>query len=145
MEPIGTTAMRHKELDLGFDHPAVRLATVVRPPEIDVQRQGSHAVLRLCDSGGIGQVDPLREALYELASKGVRLVVLDLHDLDFIGSAGLAAIVSGYLQMCGYQQSRHHQSLIKLAAPDPGVLDVMRRARPTELFPVYDSIEQAMA
>ena len=137
--------MRHIEVDLGFDDPAVRVATVVCPLEINVQRQGAHAVVRLCGSAGIGQVGPLRDALYELAAKDVRLIVLDLHDLDFIGSAGLAAIVSGYLQMCGYQQSRHHPGLIRLAAPQPAVLDVIRRTRLTELFPVYDSVEQAIA
>ena len=133
--------MQHKERYLELDHPAVRLATAEHPLEINVRLHGPCAVVRLSGSAGIGQVGPLRDALDELAARDIRLVVLDLHELDFIGSEGLAALVSGYLQMGG---RRYRQDLIRLAAPQPAVLDVIWLARLTELFPVYDSVEEAM-
>ena len=142
---VGATAMHQKKCDVRFDHPPTRPATAQCPLIIYLQRQGSHAVIGLCGSLGIGQVDPLQAVLRTLAEDDVRLVVLDLHDLDFIGSAGLAAIVSGYLQVCGYQQSHQRQGRIKLVAPQPAVLDVIERTRLTKLFPVCDSVEQAFA
>ena len=107
--------------------------------KIDVQQQGSSAVVRLEGSAGIYDDDSLRQSLENLADQNVQIVVLDLASLDFIESAGLAAIVFGHLK------NRHHQGQIRLAAPRDAVLQVIRRARLDILFPVFDSVEQALA
>ena len=80
----------------------------------------------------------LRNELEALARERQAIIVLDLTQLEFIGSDGLSAVVHGHLK------GRHHQGEIRLACPRPSVLDVIQRTRLTQLFPVYDSVEAAM-
>ena len=106
--------------------------------KIEVQKQGSSAVVRLHGSAGIYDDVKLRRSLEKLAEEKVHITVLDLTDLDFIASAGLAAVISGHLK------NRHHQGEIRLAAPKPAVLEVVQKTRLDLLFPVYESVEQAL-
>ena len=106
--------------------------------KIGVERHEGCAVVKLRGSADMTEEEPLRTELEALAKEQLPLVVLDLAELDFIGSAALSAIVYGHLK------SRHHQGQIRLACPQPAVLDVVRRTRLTSLFPVFDTLEQAM-
>ena len=106
--------------------------------KIEVQKQGSSAVVRLYGSAGIYDDVKLRRSLEKLAEEKVHITVLDLTDLDFIESAGLAAIVSGHLK------NRHHQGEIRLAAPNAAVLEVIQKTRLDTLFPIYGSVEEAL-
>ena len=64
--------------------------------------------------------------------------MLDLHEMDFICSLGLGAIINGHLK------SRHHQGQIRLVGPVPPVRELLETTRLTKLFGIYDSVEQAL-
>ena len=132
-EVFGSSAIA--ELDPGLAPAQTALSCSLR---VEFRRRGRYAVIRLRGSAGMAESALLRTQLEALAGEKVPVIVLDLSGLEFIGSAGLAAIVHGHLK------SREHHGQIRLAAPQPAVLEVIKRTRLTVLFPVYASVEQAV-
>jgi anti-sigma B factor antagonist len=121
--------------------PAPRLLAEAAPGhslEIDVERHGRVVVVRLRGSAGMAQAERLCNQLKTLGAERPAITVLDLSQLDFIGSAGLGAILQGYLR------SRCYHGHIRLAAPQPRVLAVLERTRLMKLFGVYETVERAM-
>jgi anti-sigma B factor antagonist len=106
--------------------------------EIDVERHGRVVVVRLRGSAGMVQAERLCNRLETLGAERPAITVLDLSQLDFIGSAGLGAILQGYLE------SRCYHGHVRLAAPQPRVRAVLERTRLVKLFDVYETVEQAM-
>jgi len=109
------------------------------PFEIRVQRCEGGAVLELRGSLEVLEADRVREELETLAADEVPVMVLDLSDLTFVGSAGLAAIVHGHLK------NRHHGGQIRLCCVQPAVREVLERTRLTKLFPIYSSVAQSLS
>jgi len=110
-----------------------------RSLRIEVQQLGDRAIVRLFGSADALEADGIRKWLEKLAAQDAAVIVLDLGGLDFVGSAGLAAIISGHLE------TRQHDGRIRLVAPQPCVRDVLERTRLTRLFPIYASVERALS
>ena len=111
-----------------------------KPEKLDIriERRGRAVIVRLAGSAAMTETDRLQKCLVDLAAEEFPLTVLDLHDLSFIGSAGLAAIVYGHLK------NRHHGGQIRLAALQAKVLEIFEKTRLTKLFDVYASTDEAM-
>ena len=107
--------------------------------KIDVKWAGQAAIVKLCGSAGMGEAEKLRQKLEEIVLKKPRVIVLDLGEIDFIGSAGLGAIVTGYLK------SRHHGGQIRLVNPSQTVRELLETTRLTRLFEVFDSVESSLS
>jgi len=105
---------------------------------LDVRRERDCAVVRVSGSAGMSEAEPMRLRLEELADSRIPVIVLDLTEMDFICSAGLAAIISAHLR------SRHHRGQIKLVNPQPAVKDLLELTRLTKLFPVHETLDQAL-
>jgi anti-sigma B factor antagonist len=112
---------------------------VGKPFRVEVKKRGHNAVIKLYGSAGIYECDKIRKPLEELAAQKVPVTVLDLSEMDFIGSAGLSAVV------CGHIRNRHHHGQIRLVAPQQGVLEVLQMTCLTKIFPIYSSVDQALA
>ena len=106
---------------------------------LDVRKVGSAMVVRVCGSADISESEKLLRKLEELAADRIPVVVLDLSDMDFICSQGLGAIITGHLK------SRHHNGEIRLVNPQPAVRDLLETTRLTKLFPIFPSVDQAVA
>ena len=106
--------------------------------EVRVQRHGSAAVVTVAGRAGIGQTEPLYDELQKLAAEHVRLIVLDLHGLSFIGSEGLAPLLYAYGEICA------GGGKIQVAAPQPAVRCLLERTRLTKLMPICESVEEAL-
>jgi len=109
-----------------------------RPLSIDIERRDDAAVVHVHGSADVDSADVLRKPLEEVAAEQRPLIVLDLSDLDFIGSTGLAMLVFGYLR------SRRHNGRVCVAAPQPIVRDIMTKTRLDTLLPVYDGVDEAL-
>ena len=107
--------------------------------QLNVSMQKDIAVIKVFGSAGMSEAHKLLEKLEELTISKVPVIILDLTGMDFICSLGLGAIISGHLK------SRHHKGVIKLVNPQHSVLELLETTRLTKLFPVYNTIEQAMA
>ncbi len=105
---------------------------------VEVRRFPRGAVVILRGTAGMVEAKLLLASLDQLAGEKPPLIILDLSQLVFIGSSALAALVRGY------QNTREDQGRFRLAAPQPRVLDVLRRTALTKLFAIYPSVQEAM-
>jgi anti-sigma B factor antagonist len=79
----------------------------------------------------------LREALSGLTRKRVTTIVVNLQEVKFMDSSGIATLVQAY------KEARPFGGEIRLASPGGNVLRVFKLSNLTSLFPVYDSVEKA--
>ncbi len=79
--------------------------------------------------------DDLDRALEE----GAQAVILDLEGIDSVDSTGLGELV-GYLQRFGEQGRR-----LVLLRPGKRILNLLKLTRLDEIFPIYESREDALA
>ena len=109
-----------------------------KPLKLEVNREADSVVVKIAGAASMSEANRLRDTLEKLAAEQVRVIVLDLHEMDFICSLGLGAIINGHLK------SRHHQGQIRLVGPVPPVRELLETTRLTKLFGIYDSVEQAL-
>lgn len=105
--------------------------------QMEVDRQGPIAVVKLTGSANMDVVEHLQERLIDLLDQGVERLVLDMSGLKFISSVGLSAIIAAHLHC------RHHLSEVRLVNPQPAILELLRVTRLTRIFTIHDSVEQA--
>ena len=117
--------------------------TMAKKPQkgltLDVRKAGAAAVVEISGSADIRESPKLQRALEELAACRTALIVLDLSAMEFICSQGLGAIITGHLK------SRHHKGQIRLVNPQPAVRELLETTRLTKLFPIFSSLDQALA
>ena len=87
---------------------------------IRVRREQGYAIVAVAGEVDIATVTRLRERLFELAASG-RTLVVDLDQVSFIDSAGLAALVGA---------ARRTAGLLYLARTLDGALESLAAARP---------------
>ncbi len=109
-----------------------------RPLEIAVRRKAETAVVRISGSASMDVCDRIRDELIPLAEGDVRLIVLDLADLDFICSEGLGAIVAAYLK------SVNRGGSVRLAQPSKAARELLTITKLDKLFHVFASVEEAL-
>lgn len=106
--------------------------------QVHVRREDLAAVVSLRGSAGMLEAPRISETLEALLAEKPLLIVLDLGDLDFIGSCGLAAVLQAF------HRSRLYGGQIRLASVRPQVLGVLEKMALTRLLPVYATTEQAL-
>lgn len=110
-----------------------------RPLEMEVRHQGPAAVICVHGSAGMHDADRMRIAMEDLTTQGAAPIVLDMSDLEFICSAGLGAIIAGYLR------SRHYGGDVRLVNPQHAVKKVLETTRLTKLFSIFPTVDSALA
>jgi len=105
---------------------------------MELRQEGSTAVIRVHGSADMNDADKMRQMLEDLSDRKTTPIVLDLSDMDFICSAGLGAIISAHLK------SRDYKGQILLVSPQKSVRDLLETTRLTKLFPIFDSVPQAL-
>lgn len=106
---------------------------------MDVKHRGASVVVTLRGSCTMNEAARLHECVGRLASTEVRLIVLDMAALDFIESMGLGGIISAYLRL------RHRDGELRLVAPQPSIMHVLKLTRLTQLFDIFETVEKALA
>lgn len=79
-----------------------------------------------------------KQTFRNLVDEGVTQVIVDLHDVPFIDSSGLAALVSGLKTLGG------EASNLKLAAPQSQAKLLFELTMFDRVFEIHDSIDDAM-
>lgn len=106
--------------------------------ELEVRESGAVTVVCVKGSVEMDEAHKLQTVLEEVADKGVAVIVLDLAGMDFICSAGLGAFIRGHLK------TRQHHGCLRLANPSPAVRKMLETTRLSDLFDVFDTVEDAM-
>ncbi|MEU8249050.1 STAS domain-containing protein [Nonomuraea sp. NPDC048916] len=106
--------------------------------EMTRHRHGESIVVSLAGEVDVDNAAKVRECLDEAAeSPGSRLVV-DLSNLTFIDTTGLGVLVRLLDSL------RERDGTLSLVAPDGQVLRRLRRTNLAPLFPIFDTLSQAL-
>ena len=106
--------------------------------QIEAESHSSGAVVRLLGSCSMDCAAELTDRLVKLATEPHPVIVLDLSQLEFIESSGLGGIVAAHLKC------RRRNAELRIAAPQPAILRILKLTRLTDLFRVFDSAEAAL-
>ncbi len=104
-----------------------------------MERTGRLAVLRIKGDVDAGTVDSFRRTIDELLAAGEHRFVIDLTDVPFMDSAGLATLVQLFKRV------RIGEGDVRLAGLQPDVRRVFELVRLTRVFDVYDDAASAVA
>ena len=80
-----------------------------------------------------------KQTFRELVDQGVSQVIVDLQEVPFIDSSGLAALVSGLKTLGG------ESSNLKLAAPQSQARLLFELTMFDRVFEIHDSVEEAQS
>lgn len=80
-----------------------------------------------------------KQAFRNLVDQGVTMVVVDLQDVPFIDSSGLAALVSGLKTLGG------EASNLKLASPQSQARLLFELTMFDRVFEIHDSVDDALS
>ena len=114
----------------GSNGPAIRM---------DVERHEEVVVVR--PHGRITQLESqtLSDEMMARLEEGVHHLILDLGDVPFLTSSCLGAI------MAAHKRAREIGASILIAETQPLVRDILAATKLTKLFPLFDSVEEALA
>lgn len=121
-----------------------RAADILKPPisptpfSITAEQLGEASVVRLAGSCTMEVAAQVGTRLVEVVAQGAAPVIVDIAALDFIESAGLGGLVAGYVR------ARKLGSEVFLVSPQPAIRHLLNLTRLTQLFPVFDSVEDAL-
>jgi anti-anti-sigma factor len=106
---------------------------------IQIENHDRHVIVRIAGQGALDTTAALQQALSELAAQQPDVVVLDLSGLDFAASLFMGTLVQfrGQLKQAG--------GSVRLACLQPAVAAAFERAQLLWIFPVFDSVEAALA
>jgi anti-sigma B factor antagonist len=122
-------------------------ATVPQITESDVQTLylesitvgGDCAVLRMTGEVDVYTAPQLRERVIDLLADGIRYIIADLHDVEFLDSTGLAALVGSLKRV------RAQDGSLTLAANTDRILRIFRITGLVRAFRLHPSIPDAIA
>ncbi len=102
-------------------------------------REGNTAVVRVAGRMDAPSAPEFEQTCSYWIASGVRRIVIDLAALEYISSPGVRAILSAgeTIRSCG--------GSLALCAPRGIVKNVLDLSGFTSLFPIYESVETALA
>ena len=106
---------------------------------VEVSTQGDWSVVTVGGEIDVATAPRLREQLIALVNDGRHHLVVDLSAVDFIDSTGLGVLISGLKRV------RLHDGHLALVCTEPRVLKVFEITGLLAVFPVHDSLDEAVA
>lgn len=81
----------------------------------------------------------LREQLVDLVDEGHYDIVVDMRGVGFLDSTGLGVLVGGLKRV------RQHDGTLSLICTQDRILKIFRITGLTKVFPIYSTLEEAIA
>jgi anti-sigma B factor antagonist len=107
--------------------------------DLNVRKEGEHAILEVAGEIDVYTAPKLREKLIELVSDGSHNIVVDLEKVDFLDSTGLGVLVGGLKRV------RNHDGSLQLVCTQEKILKIFRITGLTKVFPIHGSVQDAIA
>jgi anti-sigma B factor antagonist len=107
--------------------------------DLNVRKEGAHTVVEIGGEIDVYTAPRLREKLIELVSEGSYHLVVDLERVDFLDSTGLGVLVGGLKRVRG------HDGTLQLVCTQEKILKIFRITGLTKVFPIRDSVQDAVA
>jgi len=105
----------------------------------NIRRDGDVTHVSLSGEVDLHRAGELREALLEVLSSKPAVTVIDMKNVDFMDSSGLATLIEAL------QLSRRNNGQLKLVAMQQRVRNIFEISRLESIFQIYDSEAEALA
>ncbi|MBN1766286.1 MAG: STAS domain-containing protein [Sedimentisphaerales bacterium] len=105
----------------------------------DITREGDVVIVKLTGEIDMHSSTELRGCLLEITQERPRLLVINMEEVLFLDSSGLAVFVETM------QQSRTQGRQLKLVGLHPRVRSIFEISRLMDIFQIYDTQEEALA
>ncbi len=106
---------------------------------LDYRKEGDHTVLEVGGEVDVYTAPKLREKLVELVGEGHYRIIVDMTKVEFLDSTGLGVLVGGLKRV------RSHDGTLALVCNQERILKIFRITGLTKVFPIYDSLDEALA
>ena len=108
---------------------------------ISIRESGDVTIMDLRGKStiSVGESELLSDHLQELVAKGVRKLLLNIHDLSQVDSSGVSVIVRTYVSL------KRRGGDLKLLCPGGRVLQVLTVIHLLDIIPSFDDEAQALA
>jgi anti-sigma B factor antagonist len=106
---------------------------------LSTRTEGDHCILELGGEIDVYTAPRLREQLIDLVADGNYHLVVDMERVDFLDSTGLGVLVGGLKRV------RAHDGTLRLVCTQERILKIFRITGLTKVFPIHDSVEQAVS
>jgi anti-sigma B factor antagonist len=107
--------------------------------DLVVTERDGWIVLAVTGELDVATAPRLRQEAVRLSTAGQHRLVIDLSGVGFLDSTGLGVIVGVLKRM------RTHGGELVLAAAEPQVRKVFEITRMTDILPIHDSVDEAIA
>jgi anti-sigma B factor antagonist len=102
------------------------------------RKEGDWTVLEVGGEVDVYTAPKLREKLVELVGEGHYQIVVDMTKVEFLDSTGLGVLVGGLKRV------RSHDGSLALVCSQERILKIFRITGLTKVFPIHDSLEEAL-
>ncbi|MFB3785455.1 MAG: STAS domain-containing protein [bacterium] len=99
--------------------------------------QGDVALLKVSGSISFSDVSTLKSALHRLVREGKKKIVVDCEQMDSLNSKALATFLAAYKSL--------ENGTIAFAKANEHVARIFHVTNLDNMFPLYDSVEKAVA
>lgn len=104
-----------------------------------IRNDGDNVILDLAGDVDMHSSPALREELLKVVNRGAQVIVINLQDVEFMDSSGLATLVEAL------QLTRKQKSKLKLINLCHRVRSIFEIARLDVIFEIFDSEAEALA
>ncbi len=105
---------------------------------LDHRTESNFTVLEVGGEVDVYTAPKLREKLVELVSDGHYRIMVDMTKVEFLDSTGLGVLVGGLKRV------RSHDGTLGLVCNQERILKIFRITGLTKVFPIYDSLDEAL-
>ena len=106
---------------------------------LEHRTEGAATVLVVAGEVDVYTAPKLREKLVELVSDGHYNIVVDMTKVEFLDSTGLGVLVGGLKRV------RSHNGSLELVCNQERILKIFRITGLTKVFPIHDTLEEALS
>ena len=102
------------------------------------REEGDRTVVQVTGEVDVYTAPKLREQLVSLVDAGRYDIVVDMDGVEFLDSTGLGVLVGGLKRV------RTHDGSLRLVCSQERILKIFRITGLTKVFPIYDSVSEAL-
>jgi anti-sigma B factor antagonist len=106
---------------------------------LTTRTEGDRTVVSVGGEIDVYTAPTLREQLVDLVNAGQYHLVVDMEDVEFLDSTGLGVLVGGLKRV------RAHEGSLRLVCTQERILKIFRITGLTKVFPIHDSVADAVA
>ena len=106
---------------------------------LTTRTEGDRTVVQVGGEIDVYTAPKLREQLVDLVNAGQYHLIVDMENVEFLDSTGLGVLVGGLKRV------RAHDGALRLVCTQERILKIFRITGLTKVFPIHDSVEDAIA